>query len=121
MDLPTENVQTYPRPPRLEPVPHRVRVRFADRTIVDTRGAFRVLETHHPPTYYIPPEDCDCDLLPFAGQTMCEWKGAASYFDVQRRRANRAPRRMVLQQPDTPLPRDHRISGLLCRCSDGRL
>lgn len=83
MDLPTENVQTYPRPPALEPVPQRIRILFTDRMIVDTTRAFRVLETHHPPTYYIPPEDCDCDLLPVAGQTMCEWKGAASYFDVQ--------------------------------------
>jgi len=83
MDLPTENVQTYPRPPALEPVPQRIRILFTDRMIVDTTRAFRVLETHHPPTYYIPPEDCDCELLPVAGQTMCEWKGAASYFDVQ--------------------------------------
>ena len=82
MDLPTENVQSYPRPPRLEPVPHRIRVRFADRMIVDTQNAFRVLETHHPPTYYIPPDDCDCELRAIAGHTYCEWKGAASYYDV---------------------------------------
>jgi hypothetical protein len=55
--LPIENVQDYPRPPALEPVGERLRVVFGGVTIADTTRAHRILETHHAPTYYIPPED----------------------------------------------------------------
>jgi uncharacterized protein (DUF427 family) len=42
-----------------------------------------VLETSHPPSYYIPPADVDPALLrPAAGASFCEWKGTARYFDV---------------------------------------
>ncbi|MEO1112424.1 MAG: DUF427 domain-containing protein [Pseudomonadota bacterium] len=81
--LPVENVQSYPRPPIVEAVPQRIRVFFADTLIVDTIRAHRVLETHHPPTYYIPPEDVACDLMPANGRSFCEWKGFARYFDVR--------------------------------------
>lgn len=81
-DLPTENVQDYPRPPRLEPVPQRIRVDLGGRVIADTTRALRVLETHHAPTYYIPPEDITATLRPASGASFCEWKGTARYFDV---------------------------------------
>jgi len=81
--LPDENVQSYPRPPLVEAVPQRIRVFLADTLIVDSVQAFRVLETHHPPTYYIPPADVTCDLVPAGGRTFCEWKGFARYFDVR--------------------------------------
>ena len=80
--LPTENVQDYPRPPRLEPVPHRVVVRLGGRTVAETTRALRVLETHHAPTYYLPPEDVQARLEPASGSSFCEWKGRARYFDV---------------------------------------
>jgi uncharacterized protein (DUF427 family) len=51
-----ESVWDYARPPRLEPTARRVRVVLGGVTIADTRQALRVLETSHPPTYYIPPE-----------------------------------------------------------------
>jgi uncharacterized protein (DUF427 family) len=42
-----------------------------------------VLETSHPPVYYIPPEDIRMELLePSGGGSHCEWKGRASYYDV---------------------------------------
>ena len=51
--------------------------------IVDTRRAVRTLETSHPPSYYIPPEDVvEGVLVPAAGSSFCEWKGGARYFDV---------------------------------------
>lgn len=81
--LPVENVQSYPRPPLVEAVPQRIRIIFADTLIVDSVRAHRVLETHHPPTYYIPPEDVACDLVPVSGRSFCEWKGFARYFDVR--------------------------------------
>ena len=73
----------YPRPPRLEPVGQRVRVRFGDVWIADSQQAWRVLETSHPPTIYIPRADIQMDHLRVsAGSSYCEWKGQASYFDV---------------------------------------
>jgi len=81
-DLLPENVQDYPRPPAFEPVPQRIRVEFGGRLIADTIRALRVLETHHAPTYYIPPGDITADLHPAAGASVCEWKGTARYVDV---------------------------------------
>jgi uncharacterized protein (DUF427 family) len=58
-------------------------VTFAGETIADTRRAIRILETSHPPTWYLPLEDLRRDLLrPGAGGSFCEWKGQASYVDV---------------------------------------
>ncbi|MBA2297444.1 MAG: DUF427 domain-containing protein [Actinobacteria bacterium] len=89
-----ENVADYPRPPRLEPVTARIRVVFGGRTIADTTRAHRVLETTHPPVYYVPREDVMIEALDPSGghTTSCEWKGRASYFDVvaRRQRAERA-------------------------------
>lgn len=83
MSLARENVQHYPRPPALEPVTARLSVVFAGVGIAATERGFRVLETHHAPTYYFPPEDVAPGALrPSAGRTLCEWKGVARYFDV---------------------------------------
>jgi uncharacterized protein (DUF427 family) len=80
--LPEENVQEYPRPPRLEAVPQRVRIVLGGQVIVDTDRALRVLETHHAPTYYIPPDAISAKLTPAGGGSFCEWKGSAAYWDV---------------------------------------
>jgi len=80
--LPRENVQSYPRPPRLEPVPHRIRVVLDGATVAETSRALRVLETHHAPTYYLPPGDVQATLRPATGSSICEWKGVARYYDV---------------------------------------
>ena len=83
MSLARENVQHYPRPPALEPVDSRISVMLAGVGIAATVRGFRVLETHHAPTYYFPPEDVAPGALrPSAGRTLCEWKGVARYFDV---------------------------------------
>jgi uncharacterized protein (DUF427 family) len=87
-----ESVWDYPRPPRLEPVPERLRVVVDGITIADTVRGWRVLETSHPPSYYLPPEDIvPGALVPASGGSVCEWKGQALYFDVvgPRRRADR--------------------------------
>lgn len=79
-----ESVWDYPRPPRMEKVEERLRVEFNGVTIADTTGAYRVLETSHPPTYYIPQADIKMDyLVPTSRQTFCEFKGAARYFTIQ--------------------------------------
>lgn len=79
-----ESVWDYPRPPRLEVSPRHVQVVFNGETIADTHRAYRVLETSHPPVYYIPPEDIRRDLLvPTPRRTVCEWKGTATYYTVR--------------------------------------
>jgi uncharacterized protein (DUF427 family) len=76
-----ESVWDYPRPPRVEPVPQRVRVVVDGIAVADTTRALRVLETSHPPVYYVPPGDVRMDLLrPSAASSHCEWKGLASYW-----------------------------------------
>jgi len=79
-----ESVWDYPRPPALEDTPRLIQVRFNGVTIAETRRAKRVLETSHPPVYYVPPEDVRMEYLaenPRA--TWCEWKGLARYYDVE--------------------------------------
>ena len=79
-----ESVWDYPRPPRLERTARRIRVELAGTVIVDTTAAYRVLETSHPPNYYVPPDDVAAGVLVRAsGNSFCEWKGQAHYFDVR--------------------------------------
>lgn len=81
--LPAECVQDYPRPPRLEAVPQRLRVFLGGALVAETRRGLRVLETHHAPSYYFPPEDVRAGALqPVVGSSYCEWKGTARYFNV---------------------------------------
>ena len=78
-----ESVWDYPRPPRLEAARRPVRVMFAGRVIAESSRAQRVLETSHPPVYYLPPGDVRLDCLePATGQSFCEWKGMARYWTV---------------------------------------
>lgn len=78
-----ESVWDYPRPPRVERVPQRIRVVFADKMIADSSSALRVLETSHPPAYYIPPSDIDfTHLSPGPRQSFCEFKGVAGYWNL---------------------------------------
>lgn len=79
-----ESVWDYPRPPRIEPVAARLRVELAGRTIADTVDGVRVLETSHPPVYYLPLADvADGVLEPTATRSFCEFKGSASYWTVR--------------------------------------
>ncbi len=78
-----ESVWDYPRPPRVEPDNRHVIVTFGGEVVADTRRAHRVLETSHPPVFYIPPEDVRVELLDSNGeQTWCEFKGDAHYYDI---------------------------------------
>ena len=76
-DLPIENVQDYPRPPRLEGVPQQLRIMLADQIVAETTRGLRILETHHAPTYYFPRADIRADLVPVSSGSFCEWKGQA--------------------------------------------
>jgi uncharacterized protein (DUF427 family) len=78
-----ESVWDYPRPPRLDPCEYLIEVIFNGITIARTNRSIRVLETSHPPTYYIPPEDVDSQYLELnPHRSFCEWKGQAQYHNV---------------------------------------
>lgn len=88
-----ESVWDYPRPPRVEPVDERIRVVLNGVTLADTKNAYRVLETSHPPVYYIPPGDIKMDYFTRESRTShCEWKGRAIYYraEVDGRRVDQA-------------------------------
>jgi uncharacterized protein (DUF427 family) len=79
-----ESVWDYPRPPRLDETTKHVRVEFFGVVIAETRRPIRILETSHPPTYYLPPEDCKMEYFqPTSGNSFCEFKGGASYYDIR--------------------------------------
>lgn len=105
-----ESVWDYPRPPRVEDTQQHVQVVVDGVVIADTRRARRVLETSHPPTYYIPAADVRMAYLtPNAHVTVCEFKGRASYFDLAL--AERIIRNVAWRYPE-PAPgyealRDH--------------
>lgn len=78
-----ESVWDYPRPPRLERGDKTIEIHFDGQILVKTNHAYRVLETSHPPVYYIPLEDVSEQMLrPVAQTSFCEWKGTAHYYDV---------------------------------------
>jgi uncharacterized protein (DUF427 family) len=79
-----ESVWDYPRPPRVEATQKEIRVEFNGEVIAQTQRAYRVLETSHPPVYYIPVEDVKREYLTQTKQrTVCEFKGAASYWTLK--------------------------------------
>ena len=79
----TESVWDYPRPPRLERTDALLEVVLGGEVVASTVDGWRVLETSHPPTYYLPADAfVDGALRPTAGSSFCEWKGHASYFDL---------------------------------------
>ena len=79
-----ESVWDYPRPPAIEPVTQPMRVVHAGRTIAAAAGGWRILETSHPPVYYLAPGDFTPGVLqPNDRTSFCEWKGRAHYWDFQ--------------------------------------
>ncbi|KQQ01369.1 MULTISPECIES: DUF427 domain-containing protein [unclassified Rathayibacter] len=79
-----ESVWDYPRPPRVEPSSEHVVVRLGGVVVAESNASFRVLETSHPPVYYLPRGDFAKGVLsPAPGRSVCEFKGAASYLSVR--------------------------------------
>lgn len=78
------SVWAHPRPPALEREEDRIVVEHRGVLLVDTGHAWRVLETSHPPTYYVPPADVAVEHLRASDRTSyCEYKGVASYRNVE--------------------------------------
>jgi len=78
-----ESVWDYPRPPRLEDTSKQIQIIFNGVEIANTHSAKRVLETSHPPVYYLPPSDIKMEyLVRSPGSSFCEWKGRAGYYTL---------------------------------------
>jgi uncharacterized protein (DUF427 family) len=78
-----ESVWDYPRPPVIDPSDEEIIVVLGGVEICETRISWRVLETTHPPTYYLPRSAFRSGALQRGtGSSICEWKGRATYFDL---------------------------------------
>nr|WP_229956879.1 DUF427 domain-containing protein [Parasphingorhabdus litoris] len=78
-----ESVWDYPRPAIAEPCASRIMIEHHGVVIANTQSSIRTLETSHPPSYYIAPQDIMPGVLHRAeGSSFCEWKGSATYWDV---------------------------------------
>jgi uncharacterized protein (DUF427 family) len=78
-----ESVWDYPRPPAIAASDEQIVIRLGGVDICETNISWRILETSHPPTYYLPRTTfIDGALVPSHGRSFCEWKGEASYLDV---------------------------------------
>ncbi|KAM0805701.1 hypothetical protein BDR22DRAFT_884671 [Usnea florida] len=80
---PKLNVHNFPRPPLLEQTSRHLQVKWRDQIIADTKDAYWVLETTHPPTYYLPRTAFTVPLHPSPHTSFCEWKGRATYWNLQ--------------------------------------
>ena len=110
---PVESVWDYPRPPRLEQSARHLRIVHGGEVIAETNRAWRILETSHPPVYYLPQIDIAMQWLARSPRrsSFCEWKGPAVYWIVNLRSAVPAVSDAAWSYPD-PSPaysalRDH--------------
>ncbi|MGB5808913.1 MAG: DUF427 domain-containing protein [Polyangiales bacterium] len=79
-----ESVWDYPRPPRMEADARHVRVLYRDTLIASSTASVRILETAGPPVFYLPRQDAHLEhLVARPGGSLCEWKGAATYWSLQ--------------------------------------
>jgi uncharacterized protein (DUF427 family) len=79
-----ESVWDYPRPPILVAESREIIIRWGDVEVARSRAAVRILETSHPPSFYLPPGDVATRLLePGSGSSFCEWKGPARYWSLR--------------------------------------
>ena len=77
------SVWDFPRPPKQAFDTREVVVRWGAIEVARSSRAILVLETSHPPTYYLPWADVARHLLlPAGGGSVCEWKGPAQYWTL---------------------------------------
>lgn len=83
MTIAPRRVSEFPRPPAIERVADTVRIVLGGEEIAHTDAAWRILETTHPPTYYLPMAAFRAGVLtPRPRTSFCEWKGVARYLSV---------------------------------------
>ncbi len=77
------SVWTFPRPPVVVRDSRTVVVTLGGQVVCQTNRALKVLETSHPPTWYLPMADFARGSLRVAsGSSFCEYKGVANYYDI---------------------------------------
>jgi uncharacterized protein (DUF427 family) len=77
------SVWDHPRPPAIAADAREIVIRWGDVEVARTRRAVKVLETAHPPSFYLPWDDVVRHLLhPAQGGSFCEWKGPARYWTL---------------------------------------
>lgn len=83
-EMKVESVWDYPRPPRLEATARHLKIVHAGMTIAETSRSLRILETSHPPVYYIPQRDIAMQYLHVSSKrgSYCEFKGTATYWSL---------------------------------------
>ncbi|CAJ2503664.1 Uu.00g110580.m01.CDS01 [Anthostomella pinea] len=96
------NVQSFPRPPLLERTPRHLQINWNGQLIADTKEAFWVLETHHPPTYYLPTSSLRVPLTQTPRSSYCEWKGSATYYSISSGSTTVANRIWSYESPTKP-------------------
>jgi len=70
----------------VEDVPQRLQVFARGAELVNSTAALRLIETGLPPRFYVPAEDIDEALLsPSDRQSVCTYKGEATYHHVRGR------------------------------------
>ncbi|QIW95572.1 hypothetical protein AMS68_001090 [Peltaster fructicola] len=77
------NPRNFPRPPLCERTTRRLEVKWNGTLIAETTEAYWVLETHHPPTYYLPPSALKVAAKKTNHSSFCEWKGRATYYALE--------------------------------------
>jgi uncharacterized protein (DUF427 family) len=98
-------------PIRIEPNPHRVRVRLGGKTVVDTTRALTLLEAAYPGVQYVPREDADMSLLTRTDHhSRCPYKGEASYYSIQ---ADGKAAENAVWTYETPIAEVAQIAGYL--------
>ena len=106
-----ESVWDYPRPPKIEADTRLIQVKSGSQLIVSTNRSYRILETASPPTFYLPPQVIDWNLLrAIEGASLCEWKGLATYWGL----SSGPGRRTVGWSYPEPKPSFSRIRDHVC-------
>jgi uncharacterized protein (DUF427 family) len=90
----------------------RVKVRVNGEVVAETDRPKILFETSLPPRYYIPPEDVREELLaPSETNTVCPYKGVASYYSVKS--GDETFEDLVWYYPE-PLPEAQKVKDHLC-------
>jgi uncharacterized protein (DUF427 family) len=106
-----ESVWDYPRPPIIEQFTGHIAIVLNGKTIAESRRAYRMLETSHPPVYYIPAMDFLPGVLKAnSNKSHCEFKGTARYFDIVA--GDKIAPHAAWSYPD-PVPRYNAIAGYI--------
>ena len=102
-----ESVWDYPRPPAISRESRPIEIRDGETRVASTTRSYKVMETASPPTFYLPRETVDFELLvPMRQTTYCEWKGAATYWALRRN-----PTEPVAWTYERPRARFEKIKG----------